>query len=292
MKVEPAASGPDEHPRRVLARLGISPRKRRGQHFLTDRNILGIQVAAAGLEPGERVLEIGPGLGILTRQLLRSGAEVTAVEKDEFLFSHLQKTLSGSYPNLRLIKGDFLEQDLGPFDKTVSNIPYNISSPITFRLRELEIATAVLMYQYEFAQRLVAECGTGEYSRLSVMVRHDFRPTMIKRVSRNVFYPRPKVDSAIVRLERVDPEERAEDYGTFKTLVRTAFSTRRKKIRNSLRNSGHPDLLCLLSDPSFKDLAEKRPGEITLSEYIMMANRAYNLNHERARARDGSASFT
>lgn len=266
-------SNGEERPWEIMARLGISPSRKKGQNFLMDRNISRIQIAAAEVEPGDRVLEIGPGLGFLTKELLDSGARLTAVEQDRSLYHYLRDNLAGRYSDLDLIHGNFLKLEIGGMDKVVSNIPYNISSPVTFRLHELEIGLAVLMYQYEFAVRLVAGPGTRDYSRLSVMVQHDYLPTMIKRVSRNVFYPKPGVDSALVKLVRRERAEPALDRDRFARLVRASFSARRKKLRNSLLCSEDPDIRALVKDSGLAVHMERRAGDISVEDYVMISNR-------------------
>jgi len=255
-----------------LRELGIHPSKRRGQNFLTDMNIIRLQVREAELESRDRVLEIGPGLGILTETLLRSGAEVTAVEKDPLLYRYLLENLKPFYDNLTIVHGDFLKTEISNINKVVSNLPYNISSPVTFRLRDIGFKRAVLMYQHEFALRLIAPQGSGEYSRLSVMCQYDYDAFLLKNISRNVFYPRPKVDSALVKLEPKHRENAAKDYHLFRDLVRAAFSNRRKKLRNALTNSDNERLR---SSPALKALsnyADRRAEEISVEEFIQMAN--------------------
>jgi len=256
----------------TLADLGISPLKRRGQHFLIDKNILKIQIREAGLLSSDRILEIGPGLGILTEELLKTGISVTAVEIDPVLYRYLKSKLESKYENLTLIHGDFLKEELSGFNKVVANLPYNISSPITFRLRDIGIKQAVLMYQYEFARRLCSTPNKKEYSRLSVMCQYDFIPTLIRKIGRNVFYPSPDVDSALVSLVRRERKTKAENYDIFKNIVRSAFTKRRKKLKNALGSIGDADLKIMETESSTASFLEKRAGELSVEDYISIAN--------------------
>ena len=255
-----------------LRELGIHPSKRRGQNFLVDMNIIRLQVREAELEPNDRVLEIGPGLGILTEALLKSGAAVTAVEKDPLLYRYLVKNLKPFYHNLTLVHGDFLKTEVSNINKVVSNLPYNISSPVTFRLRDIGFEKAVLMYQHEFALRLIAPQGSGDYSRLSVMCQYDYDVFLIKKISRNVFHPRPEVDSALIKLEPKRRENTAEDHELFRDLVRAAFSNRRKKLKNSLANSDNVRLRNAAGAQALSGYMDKRAEEISVEEFIQMAN--------------------
>ncbi len=258
--------------RDILRELGIHPSKRRGQNFLVDRNIIRIQVREAELEPDDRILEIGPGLGILTEALLGSGAKVIAVEKDPLLYRYLLENLKPFHDNLTLLHGDFLKTEITNINKVVSNLPYNISSPVTFRLRDIGYKMAVLMYQHEFALRLIAPQGGGDYSRLSVMCQYDFDVFFLKKISRNVFYPRPRVDSALIKLEPKHREDTAGDYDLFRDLVRAAFSNRRKKLKNALLNSDNERLRSATTLQALSYYVDRRAEEISVEEFVLMAN--------------------
>ena len=254
----------------TLADLGISPLKRKGQNFLIDENILRIQIRESDILASDKILEIGPGLGFLTEELLKTGARVTAVEIDPVLYRYLKGKLECKYENLALIHGDFLKEEFPDFNKVVANLPYNISSPVTFRLRDLGIDRAVLMYQYEFARRLCSAPDCKDYSRLSVMCQYDFTPTLIRKIGRNVFYPSPDVDSALVSLVRRNRETKAGNYEIFRNIVRAAFTNRRKKLKNSLESSGKLDSINISSPVA--PFLEKRAGELSVEDYISIAN--------------------
>ncbi len=256
----------------TLKDLGIPPLKRRGQHFLIDENILKKQIREADIHSNDNILEIGPGLGFLTEKLLETGATVTAVEIDPILHNYLKATLDTKYDNLTLIHGDFLSEDLPVFDKVIANLPYNISSPITFRLSDMGISRAVLMYQYEFGRRLCSAPDCKEYSRLSVMCQYHFVPTLIRKIGRTVFYPSPDVDSALVSLVRREREKVVINYEIFKNIVRSAFNKRRKKLKNSLGYSGKLLLETMEKESSIAPFLEKRAGELSVDDYISIAN--------------------
>ncbi|MEK6851516.1 MAG: 16S rRNA (adenine(1518)-N(6)/adenine(1519)-N(6))-dimethyltransferase RsmA [Candidatus Thermoplasmatota archaeon] len=216
-----------------LRDLGVRATKGLGQHFLVDERVAHRQVEYAGIAAADVVLEIGPGLGVLTRPLLAKAAKVVAVEKDRRLARALA-ILDGA---LEVIEGDAVKVPLPRFDKVVSNLPYQISSPITFRLLGHGFARAVLMYQREFAERLVARCGDKAYSRLSVKANVRARAEIVERVSRSAFWPQPEVDSAIVILEPRPASFSVRDWNTFDAVVDATFEHRRKAIENSLRLS-------------------------------------------------------
>lgn len=213
--------------------MGMRASKGLGQHFLLDERIAHRHVEFAGIEPQDIVLEIGPGLGVLTSRLVRKAARVVAVEKDRRLAGAL-RAMGG---NLEVVVGDAVKVPLPPFDRVVSNLPYQISSPITFRLLDRSFRRAVLMYQMEFADRVVAGVGDEAYSRLSVKTYVRARAEVAEPVPRSAFWPEPKVDSAIVILEPRPRPFPVRDEATFDAVVDAAFGYRRKAIENALRAS-------------------------------------------------------
>lgn len=219
-----------EEIRRELQRLGIRASKGLGQHFLIDERIAHRQVEFASIQPNEIVFEVGPGLGILTRLLANRARHVIAIEKDR----RLAEALVSIGDNLEILRGDALEIPWPRFDVMVSNLPYNISSPVVFRLLDHPADRAVLMFQREFADRMVAKVGTKAYSRLTVGVYHRAECDLIARVPRSAFHPVPEVDSAIVRLVRRAPPYRVRDDPTFHRVVDACFGHRRKTIANAL----------------------------------------------------------
>ncbi len=217
--------------------------KRLGQNFLNDPNILRKICAAAKLHKEDHVIEIGPGKGSLTEHLAHSAETVTAIEKDKRLKTFLDEKFKES-ENIRFVYEDVLKIGFSPFFdgkkiKLVSNLPYNISTQILFKLldeREL-FSRIVVMLQKEVAQRISSAKGRKSYGSLSVLLQSCFSVEPAFKVPRRVFYPVPKVDSMVVVLEPLkEPVFSASSEKTFRTVIRHAFSSRRKTIRNSLGN--------------------------------------------------------
>jgi 16S rRNA (adenine1518-N6/adenine1519-N6)-dimethyltransferase len=217
--------------------MSVRPKKELGQHFLVDQNVLGVIGRLAELEPEDVVLEIGPGLGVLTRYLAARVAHVHAVELDESLAAQLQDV----GPNVELIVGDALRIDLAALDppprKLVANLPYNVATPIV--VESLDGLPTVerwcVMVQREVADRFFAAPGTKAYGAVSVLVQLAADRTGFHPVSRTVFRPRPNVDSALVAFRRLPLPP---DYPDVKRIVEAAFAHRRKTLPNSLALAG------------------------------------------------------
>jgi len=220
------------------------PKKRLGQNFLIDPNIVRKIVALAELRPGDHVLEIGPGRGILTEALSHSASRVTAIEVDPRLHAYL-KSRKAELPNVELVCEDALVYPVGnlPIGTiVVANLPYYISTPLLFRLlaQRDRFPRMVLMLQDEVADRMVANPGGSDYGVLSVMAQYAAEITKSFRVSAQCFRPRPEVASAVVILcahtrMRISQQKEA----AFRTLVKAAFAHRRKTLINSLRDEGY-----------------------------------------------------
>lgn len=222
------------------------PRKRLGQHFLIDPNLLRKIVSLADIQPSSSVCEIGPGGGALTRLLCQTAKQVLALEVDPRMVKFLKTELAG-YPNLEVQEQDVLGysfKDLPDDTIIVANLPYNISTPIMFRLLEAQqkISRMVLTIQLEVAQRLVAKPSTKDYGVLSVMVQHLAEVTFGFKVSRKCFRPVPNVDSGVVRLDiREGHPEIPEHLARFQRVVRVAFGQRRKTLLNAFRAANISD---------------------------------------------------
>jgi 16S rRNA (adenine1518-N6/adenine1519-N6)-dimethyltransferase len=225
--------------RELLDKYNLRPRKGLGQNFLADPNILRKIVEAADLAPDATVLEIGPGLGMLTRFLSRAAGRVVAVELDEALFGLLRQELSG-LPNLELVQGDILQLDVGglvegPSYTVVANLPYYITSAAIRHVQEASPPPQriVLTVQREVAERIVA--APGELSLLAVSVQFYGRPRIVARIPAGAFVPPPKVDSAVVRIDtHPAPPVEVADVEAFFRVVRAGFGQKRKQIKNSL----------------------------------------------------------
>lgn len=223
----------------LLRRFDLRPKKSLGQNFLVDEAALARVAAAAELAPADSVLEIGPGLGSLTRHLAEAAGRVVAVELDQSLLPALRFVLE-PYANVTVLHGDILKLApsalaLEPSYKVVANIPYYITSAVIRRLLEgsPKPALVVLTVQREVAERLCA--GPGEMSLLAVSVQVYSRPQIVARVPAGAFYPRPEVDSAVVRLEVLpEPAVAGMEMDQFFQVVKAGFSQRRKQLRNAL----------------------------------------------------------
>lgn len=210
-------------------------KKKTGQNFLIDKKVAEREIEYAEINKNDIVLEIGPGHGILTTLIAKRAKKLVAIEIDAQLVSELRETLPN---NVLLIHEDALKVDfklLPKFNKIVSNLPFQISSPITFKLLKLGFSRAVLIYQKEFANRMVASRGEKHYSRLSVGVYYKAHCEIIENVSKSCFYPEPIVDACIVRLipKKVPPFS-VLDERFFFDITRELFNHRRKKIKNTL----------------------------------------------------------
>ena len=214
----------------------VAPKKALGQHFLVDRNVLGVIERLAGLRPEDVVLEIGPGLGVLTTFLADRVAHVHAVELDRSLDGPLRDALA-ERANVELVFGDALALDLAALDpapgKLVSNLPYNIATPLVVESLTTmpTVASWCVMVQREVADRFFAEPGTKAYGAVSVLIRLNARRTGFHAVARTVFRPPPNVDSALVAFERVPGPPRPAELAR---VVSGGFAHRRKTLANSL----------------------------------------------------------
>ncbi|WP_370299584.1 16S rRNA (adenine(1518)-N(6)/adenine(1519)-N(6))-dimethyltransferase RsmA [Abyssibacter sp.] len=214
-------------------------RKRFGQHFLHDKTMIGRIIDAIRPLPGEHVVEIGPGLGALTDPLLRTGILLTAVEIDRDLAQRLRDTYAGD-ERFTLIESDVLKAPLDAIQprplRLVGNLPYNISTPLIFRLLDLpEVRDMHFMLQKEVVDRLIASPGSSDYGRLSVMAAAKAQAQSVLRVAPGAFSPPPKVDSAVVRLIPRTPDFVVPPGDAFDQVVRLAFSARRKTLANGLK---------------------------------------------------------
>ena len=252
----------------------IRTRKRFGQHFLHDPGVLARIVAAIDPKPGERIVEIGPGRGALTRPLLERCHRLDAIEIDRDLIPVLRESCAGA-GELIVHEGDVLEMNLaelhggGPLLRICGNLPYNISTPLLFHLLESSavISDMHFMLQKEVVDRIVAPPGGKTYGRLTVMLAAVCRAEALFRVGRGAFQPPPAVDSAVIRLvpHACDPFP-LPDRERFARIVASAFSMRRKTLRNSLRG--------LIGPVQFASAgidANRRPETLSAAEFAKLA---------------------
>lgn len=246
------------------------------QHFLTDKKAIE-RIASAADVSGKRVLEIGPGEGPLTRALLDHGAVVTAIELDRNLVEYLKDRFHREIAsgNLTLIQGNAVKCEYPPFDIAVSNLPYSASSKITFRLLEAGFEEAVLMYQKEFGQRMIAPPGTPGVGRLSIMVQTYAKAKPIMQLSQKAFSPPPAVQSWVMRIIPRDPPHPISDHRFYAVIVRELFSHRRKTIRKALRISqgaiGKEQVAAIIEHIP-EEMLKKRPEELELADFAKIAN--------------------
>lgn len=232
--------------RTLLARHDLRPRRSLGQHFLADPNTARRIVRLAGVEAGDHVLEIGPGVGSLTVALVEVGAHVVALEIDRRLLPLLEEVVTGAGPgSVRVVRGDALEADLGALLEpagvpwaAVANLPYNVATPLVVRVLEEvpAIGRMLVMVQREVGERLAASPGSGTYGAVSVKVAFYGEARVVGLVPPTVFVPVPNVDSALVRVVRhpAPPVEVPTPEALF-ALVRAGFAQRRKTLRRALR---------------------------------------------------------
>ncbi len=270
-------SGLDELPplREVIARHGLSASKALGQNFLFDSQLLDRIARVAGALEGQRVYEVGPGPGGLTRALLRAGAQVTAVERDRRCLPALVELSEAADGRLRVIEGDALDVDerseAGDGAHIVANLPYNVGTVLLVRWLESEAwlpwwSSLSLMFQKEVAERIVARPGSNAYGRLAVLAQWRASAVIALNVHRSAFVPPPKVMSAVLHIE---PREAPAGVAPARlsALTAAAFGQRRKMLRQSLK--GVPAALDALSTLGIA--VERRPETLSVDEFVALA---------------------
>ncbi len=246
----------------------VRAKKYLGQHFLTDLSIAQRIAGSLPLDAETDVLEVGPGMGVLTQFLLQDPrVRLTAVELDTESVAYLHR----HYPQLHVVEADFLRLDLeqmfsGQFC-IIGNFPYNISSQILFRLLDVRDRVPVLsgMFQKEVAERIASPAGRKAYGILSVLLQAFYDIEYLFTVPQHVFDPPPKVQSAVIRLTRNGVQSLGCDEARFRAVVKTAFNQRRKTLRNSLQPlvpRGH----AMYADPLF----DRRPEQLTVADFIRL----------------------
>lgn len=267
--------------KRLIKVYRIYPRKRLGQNFAVDDSLLYSMVSYANLTQNDIVLEVGAGLGFLTRLLSSRCKQVIAVEVDLKLVTLLREQLS-DLENVELIEGDVLDVCISRFDKVVSTPPYSISSPLLFWLLERSFQLAVLTFQEEFARRLTAQVGSKDYSRLTVATYYRADVELLDHVPRDSFYPPPDVDSSIVRLKPKPTPFIVKDEHVFFDLIQTVFTQRNKKLRNAvlpflIKYKLNRDQAQALADTlTFHD---KRVRELAPEDFGALTNEIIDKNH-------------
>ncbi len=271
--------------KRLLRQFDLRARKGLGQHFLIDREVLGLITSAAELAPVDLIVEVGPGLGILTRELARKAGWVVAIELDNKLAALLQQTLA-SFDNVTIINDDVLKIEPGAWlnqpetgfpqtissYKVVANLPYYITSPVLRHFLEASNKPEIMivMVQKEVAEAIAA--NPGDMSLLSVSVQFYGEPRIISYVPAQCFYPAPEVDSAILRIDLYpQPVVAVTDEGSFFQLVRAGFAAPRKQIGNSLAQGlglAKAEVLPLLERANI--VSQRRAETLTLEEWARL----------------------
>ena len=267
--------------RAALRQFDFRPRKKLGQHFLVHDTVL--EAILRLLEPSrqDEILEIGPGLGFLTRRLVETAARVWAIEVDPLLAERLRQSPLGSHPAFNLIEGDVLKVSFDSFlpgrrVKLAANLPYSISTPVLFRIFELRkhFSVLVLMVQREVAERMAASPGTKAYGTLSVWCQIHGRILGRVSVSPEAFFPRPKVKSTVLKLALYsEPRLAEETLPVLRGVVRAAFGQRRKTLSNALGSwlkKSRGEVKALLER---EGIDPKRRGEtLSVDEFIRLAH--------------------
>ena len=224
----------------ILNEHGIKLNKNLGQNYLIDRNKRDQIINFGNVTKDDVVLEIGTGIGTLTIELAKRAKKVIAIEQDKKIFKILAQRLKDEkIDNVELINDDALKVDFPPFNKIISNLPYQISSPITFKFLNYDFDLAILMYQKEFASRMNGEVGTKNYSRLSAMLYFKCEVEKLTDVSNESFIPKPQIDSTVVKLTPKENIISDDDFRTYSKFTKALFQHRNKKIKNALIDSRH-----------------------------------------------------
>lgn len=278
----------------IMQRYELHARKGLGQNFLIDQNILTRIADSAEISKGEYVVEIGPGLGALSRELAVRGRGLLCIDIDERLKTVLEETLAG-FDNIRILFRDILKTDIEsaltaafqwkevPY-KVCANIPYNITTPIIFKLLEScpHLQSATLMMQKEVAERILADPGSKEYGRLTIATAYHAKVEQVINVSRNCFYPRPEVDSTVLRFIPLHKKTLApEEEIIFKHILNIFFQQRRKTILNSLTNLFQIDKKIAEEKLQTINLAPNlRPENLALQDYIILVRAFSQIPHK------------
>jgi 16S rRNA (adenine1518-N6/adenine1519-N6)-dimethyltransferase len=270
--------------RDVLLRHGLALKKSLGQHFLIDDNVVGRILALADLPAGAIVLEVGPGIGTLTAALCEAAGSVVAVERDAGLLPALEEVVAGC-SRLRIVRADAvrvppeeLVSPLGPPEFLVANLPYSVAATVVLRFFEEipTLRTAVVMVQAEVADRMSASPGTKAYGSYTVKLRLHARPTGRFAVPRGCFMPPPRVDSAVLRLDRVGDAPSTASIAGAVNLASAAFAQRRKTLRNSVLSSTGWDGARFDAALAAAAIDGRRRAEsLSVDEYVTLARETH-----------------
>ena len=257
----------------------IHPKKQLGQHFLVNEEVLPIIIDAGEVSETDVVIEIGAGLGFLTKELASNARKVIGVEVDSILYAELDSQFANN-SSVDIIQGDFLELDISTLipnntkPKVIANLPYAITTPILWKLLEHtgKLSNCVLMMQREVAERIVASPGGKDYGALTIGISYYADTSMIGTLLPNNFYPEPKVESALLRLSMLEtPRVIVENESFFFWLVKESFRGRRKMLKNTLKRFASSDKLYeILSNLDIDP--QRRPETLDITEFAALAN--------------------
>ncbi|KGN02283.1 16S rRNA methyltransferase [Clostridium novyi A str. 4570] len=270
----------------VVQKYNFKFTKSLGQNFLTDQNVLDDIVNGSNVCEEDFVIEIGPGVGTLTKELLKKAKKVCAIELDSELIPILTEELK-EFPNFELIHKDALKVDFNELIgeeksvKVVANLPYYVTTPIIARLLKegYKFKSLTIMIQKEVAERIASEPNCKEYGALSILVQYYCDTEILRKVPPTCFIPQPKVDSIIIKLDRLDePRVKVKDEELFFKIVRQSFNMRRKTLRNAIKSLG--DVAGDDIDKAFNDagIDPRRRGEtLSIEEFGKLADSVYDI---------------
>ena len=268
----------------ILNQHGITLNKNLGQNYLIDKNKRNQIIGFGDVDKNDVVLEIGTGIGTLTIELAKKAKKVIAIEQDENICKILTKRLKDEkIDNVELINDDALKVDFPKFNKIISNLPYQISSPITFKFLEYDFDLAILMYQKEFADRMNGEVGSKNYSRLSAMLYFKCNVETLTNVSAESFIPKPKIDSTVIKMTPKENKISDDDFKIYSNFTKALFQHRNKKIKNALIDSRHiisnidkkilKKRLNAIEDDELNEYLSKRVVELTPEEILFLSKK-------------------
>lgn len=263
---------------------GITLNKNLGQNYLIDKNKRNQIIGFGDVDKNDVVLEIGTGIGTLTIELAKKAKKVIAIEQDENICKILTKRLKDEkIDNVELINDDALKVDFPKFNKIISNLPYQISSPITFKFLDYDFDLAILMYQKEFADRMNGEVGSKNYSRLSAMLYFKCNVETLTNVSAESFIPKPKIDSTVIKMTPKENRISDDDFKIYSNFTKALFQHRNKKIKNALIDSRHiisnidkkilKKKLNAIEDDELNEYLSKRVVELTPEEILFLSKK-------------------
>ncbi|MDH5807304.1 MAG: 16S rRNA (adenine(1518)-N(6)/adenine(1519)-N(6))-dimethyltransferase RsmA [Candidatus Methanomethylicaceae archaeon] len=262
----------------ILRKYNIKPKQKFGQNYVIDEKMIECILNAANLNYNDTILEIGAGIGTLTLRISDKVKKIIAIESDKKSIKALLEVLAGKN-NIEIIEGDILEIPLPKVDKIISNLPFSISTPITFKLlSEGDFKLAILTYQKEVADRLIAKPGSKDYSRLSVAVSLLAEVEKIRDFPPESFYPKPKVFSTVVKIKK---KSKFINFKDLDDLLKILFSQRRKKLKNALKIFYKTFNKEIDLSKINENLLERRVYEITPEEFLHLKSILMNYEENK-----------